>query len=62
MRLDVALDRPGRGPPLLGAASGRGAEVGPWVATRAPGALRAALASSSVCPCVGQRIIGSKEG
>jgi hypothetical protein len=26
------------------------------------GALRAALTSSSVCPCVGQRIIGSKEG
>jgi hypothetical protein len=26
------------------------------------GALRAALTSSSVCPCVGQRMIGSKEG
>ncbi|ABS24819.1 ISAs1-like element ISAnsp13 family transposase [Anaeromyxobacter sp. Fw109-5] len=26
------------------------------------GALRAALTSSSVCPCVGQRLIGSKEG
>lgn len=26
------------------------------------GAMRAALTSSSVCPCVGQRIIGSKEG
>ena len=26
------------------------------------GALRAALTSSSVCPCVGQQIIGSKEG
>lgn len=26
------------------------------------GALRATLTSSSVCPCVGQRIIGSKEG
>src|SRR6266540_592276 len=26
------------------------------------GALRAALTSSSVCPCVGQRSIGSKEG
>ncbi len=26
------------------------------------GALRAVLTSSSVCPCVGQRSIGSKEG
>jgi hypothetical protein len=26
------------------------------------GALRAALTSSSVCPCVGQKVIGSKEG
>jgi hypothetical protein len=26
------------------------------------GALRAALTSSSVCPCVGQKLIGSKEG
>jgi hypothetical protein len=26
------------------------------------GALRATLASSSVCPCIGQQIIGSKEG